>query len=66
MQYIVTVKLDRNLNHDPRNKKTSSCPVSPTCTDATGEHHSFLIDAANVEEVRERSQVYHITRIEEV
>lgn len=66
--YIVTVKLPRNPNHDPRNKQTARCKFSPICTDSTGEHHNFLVMAPSVKKVREIvKKVYgdiHITRIE--
>lgn len=62
---LVTVKLPKNPEHDPRNKKTGLCPVSPTCTDVTGEHHTVVArSAAEVEELREKFG--HITRIERV
>lgn len=52
--FIVTVKLPRNPEHNPREKKTRPCPVQlgATCTDATGEHHSYLVIAALRESVQ--------------
>lgn len=62
---LVTIKLPKNPEHDPRNKKTGLCPVSPTCTDVTGEHHTVV--ARTVDEVEElREKFGHITRIEKV
>jgi hypothetical protein len=68
--YIVTVKFTARAGHDPRNKQTAACPAIPSslCTDATGAHHSFLVDANDMDEVRvivELSGYNHITRIEE-
>jgi hypothetical protein len=68
MAYIVTVKLPKNKEHDPKNKKTDVCPVSSDyaeCTDATGEHHSFLAYGNSAEEVRDVfKSYYHVTRVE--
>lgn len=68
--FIVTVKLPKNPEHNPRDKKTGPCPVSgKPCTDVTGEHHTFLCDfmsGASVEQVREwYEETYHVTRVEE-
>lgn len=68
--YIVTVKLKRNPNHDPKNKLAAECPIAPAdqacCTDSTGEHHSFLIVATSILVARERfeDRGYHVTRVE--
>ena len=68
--WIVTVKLPRNKDHDPRNKIIGKCPLQDvTCTDTTGEHHSIIFHSDNypVEEViKYFSQQYHVTRVEEV
>lgn len=67
--FIVTVKLPRNPEHDPRNKKTGSCPASPEgepCTDVTGEHHSFLLRTTDLKAALERLGHPHITRTERV
>lgn len=53
-----------------RTKKTGPCPFSSNCTDVTGEHHSLILWAHNMEEVTRMAQGYlvpgsHITRIEE-
>ena len=70
--FIVTVRLDKNPDHDPRNKKTGTCPIGDggTCTDVTGEHHSVLVNAETIDGVRQAVinglGIHHITRIEEV
>lgn len=70
MLYLITVKLPKNPEHSPRDKKTGPCPVSGnSCTDVTGENHTFLADLADdlsAEDVREIYQgIYdHITRVE--
>lgn len=68
MIYLVTMKLTRDPDHDPRNKKTGPCPVTGgACTDVTGEHHTVAITADSVEEARQKFTAHtHITRIEEV
>lgn len=60
--YIITIKLPKNPEHDPRNKKMSVCEFSPVCTDATGEHHSFLGTDETLALLRGRDT--HITRVE--
>lgn len=67
MQCIVTVKLEKNPEHDPKNKKTGPCPVDATnaCTDITGAHHSILFDGT-IAEAQEWFSDYHITRVEYV
>lgn len=67
--WIVTVKLEKNPKHDPQNKKTGTCPFShETCTDSTGEHHSFIYNAGIRETAHEIigkfSGSYHVTRVE--
>lgn len=64
MIYIVTIKLPKNTMHDPKNKKTSHCVSNPVCTDSTGEHHSFLVNANSLKEIRDYYDGVHITRIE--
>ena len=67
-QYIVTVKLPKNPEHDPRNKKIGFCPVNPArmCTDVTGEHHSYVIECATMDEAYKDGidRFGHVTRIE--
>lgn len=72
MKFIVTVRLDRNKDHDPQNKRIGYCPISSkgeVCTDVTGEHHSMLIEdiapAHAAQKVRAMGY-HHITRIEAV
>jgi len=60
--YIITVKLSKHPQHDPRNKKTGPCPYSINCTDVTGEHHSFIGDDNVLEAVR--ASGVHVTRVE--
>lgn len=70
MRAIVTVKLPRRADHDPRNKVTGPCPVAGAnthCTDVTGEHHSVLVeDMPDVDTVRAcfAGLGQHVTRIE--
>lgn len=70
--FLVTVKLPKNPEHNPRDKKTGPCPVNgKPCTDVTGEHHTFLMDYGTedlaIEAVRESFEVlYHVTRVETV
>jgi hypothetical protein len=69
-QFLVTVKLPKNKNHDPRNKVTGPCPMDPekVCTDMTGEHHTILWSGRNLEFAMEywtKTEGYHVTRIEE-
>jgi hypothetical protein len=68
-QFIVTVKLHRLPEHDPRSKKTGPCPVSGgNCTDVTGEHHSYLQEAVTSDDAARiaREQWTHVTRVEQV
>lgn len=72
MHFIVTVKLDKNVKHDPKNKQTNICPLDifSVCTDFTGEHHSFLFNAPEswgIAQVVEHWETqYHVTRVEGV
>lgn len=66
--YIVTLKKYQK-EHDPKNKRVGECITSLTCTDNTGHHHSTLIQASDIQEVKRIvKSLYdlHITRIEEV
>ena len=71
MKAIVTVKLHRNLKHNPRNKQTGRCPLfGPPyhyplfksmeglniCTDITGSHHSYIETGENEKEIRELAE----------
>lgn len=64
--YIVTIKLARRSDHDPKHKKTDRCPFhGSVCTDSTGEHHSGLVRGRTAEEVRAQfAENYHVTRVE--
>jgi len=62
--YIVTFKYPRDANHNPADKKTASCPCSFVCTDSTGAHHSMIVQADSVEDIRSAFNEAHITRIE--
>lgn len=71
--YLVTVKLERQPGHDPRNKVTGRCRVLPntTCTDSTGEHHTVMNTVNNgvTAEMVHKSWTergLHVTRVEEV
>lgn len=67
MIFLVTVKLPKNPDHNPRDKKTGPCPVSGgVCTDVTGEHHTVISYADSVEEARAEYATCRITRIEEI
>ena len=68
MKAIVTVKLQKNLRHDPYHKVQGRCPLNPNvwCTDVTGEHHSYVESGTSLEEiaVKASTRFKHITRIE--
>lgn len=68
--FLVTIKLAKNPEHNPRDKKTGPCPVTgKPCTDVTGEHHTFLAELEDVqaEDVRSLYEgIYHVTRVEQV
>lgn len=62
--WIVTIKLPRHPNHDPRNKISGECPVhGATCTDLTGQHHSFLIRDTDLWKL-DTIENLHVTRVE--
>jgi hypothetical protein len=70
-QFLVTIKLPKNPEHNPREKKTGPCPVNgKPCTDVTGEHHTFLVETEtemSAEFVRGLYEPnYHVTRVEAV
>lgn len=70
MKYIVTVRLKLDVDHDPRRKKVGPCPVTGEfCSDVTGAHHSFLVEADGERAVTDKVEgdgFPHITRIEVV
>lgn len=68
--FIVTVKLGKNPEHNPHDKKTAACPASQgpsICTDSTGEHHSFLCIDSSASEVAQRfkERGFHVARVED-
>ena len=63
-RYLVTIKLPRNPDHNPRDKKTGPCPTSTECTDSTGEHHTFLLETDRLFMALARYE--HVTRVERV
>ena len=64
---MITVKIGKDPDHNPRNKVTGSCPVTGEhCTDVTGEHHTILVRANNLGEVFSKITNTHITRVEQV
>ena len=72
-RFIATVNLgkewERTLGHDPRNKKIGVCPVSGVlCTDITGAHHSFIVEAAYLHDAWAiaKSKAPRVTRLEEI
>lgn len=68
MNFIVTVKLPKNPEHDPKNKVTGSCEYSEYCTDVTGEHHSLITKGMTEDQIRRHfaNEGIHVTRIEQV
>lgn len=66
--YLVTVKMAKNPAHNPKDKKVGRCPAGEgTCTDYTGEHHTFIVRSVKgVEEVLAecRERYGHVTRVE--
>lgn len=66
MKYLVTIKLRRNPDHDPQDKKSGPCRVSQYCTDVTGQHHTYLTEAESESAARSRAEINfgHVTRIE--
>lgn len=66
--YLVTLKLPKNSEHNPRDKKTGRCPADQNgiCTDQTGEHHTVLIVENDIVQAKARFPGQHITRIEVV
>jgi hypothetical protein len=63
-RYAITFKLPRHNEHDPRNKQTGGCAASPECTDATGQHHTVVVETDRLQEVLGRYE--HVTRVERV
>jgi hypothetical protein len=71
--FLITVKLPKNPEHDPKNKVTGKCPLSTNseCTDVTGQHHTIMNQVNNhvtADMIKESwtNNGMHVTRIEEV
>lgn len=66
MKAIVTIKIDKRPGHDPSNKQIGMCPCSNTCTDMTGQHHSYVEEGDTLEEIEKKAKkkYSHVTRIE--
>jgi hypothetical protein len=65
--FIVTIKLAKNPEHNPKQKKSNACPLKggTICTDSTGEHHSFVTLGKSVQDVKTYwEDRYHVTRVE--
>lgn len=74
-QFLVTIKIKKHPIHDPHNKVTGQCPITPwgvddspkLCSDVTGEHHTLIREGESLEAIRETfGKHYHVTRIEEL
>lgn len=77
-RYIVTVRLPRNPEHDPQKKRRGLCPLREmgilglpkviwiTCSDVTGEHHSYIEEAESMAEAEAQAKTKfgHVTRVE--
>jgi hypothetical protein len=74
--FLVTVRLlCKDSSHDPQAKKTGQCAFSDSCTDKTGEHHTFATLGTDVVAVRgewakraleaEADRRFRVTRVEE-
>jgi len=64
---IVTVKLERNPNHNPQRKEIGLCPVTgKICTDKTGQHHSYIDEGTSLFDIETRAitRYKNVTRIE--
>jgi len=72
MKAIVTVKLPRNLEHDPHRKQFGMCPLSKFlktfifCSDINGERHSYIESGTCIGDIEKKAKAKfaHITRIE--
>lgn len=68
--YIVTIKLPNNPNHNPRQKIPGECPAfGGYCTDVTGAHHSTILrDWPGAQSARSRYEAmgFHVTRVERI
>lgn len=68
--YLVTIKVPKDVNHNPRAKVTGPCPATgAACTDTTGEHHTVAVwTNASLEYVaaESRRRYGHVTRVEAI
>jgi len=67
MMAIVTVRLQRNPNHNSAFKRTGKCPIDGRlCTDITGSHHSYIETGFSLMDIQSkaRRKGFHITRVE--
>lgn len=65
--YLVTVKLPKNPEHNPRSKMAGPCPVNgEPCSDITGEHHTIVVRSTSLTMATLESQAKygHVTRVE--
>ena len=65
--YLVTVKVPKNPEHNPRSKVIGPCPVNgEPCSDVTGEHHTILVRSASLMSatLESRAKYGHVTRVE--
>lgn len=64
MLFIVTVT-NPNGARPPHPKVRGRCFMSNDCDDTLGKHHSFLVDAEDLDRAREIVETtYHVTRVE--
>lgn len=74
MWAIVTVKIKRNIKHDPKHKHVGPCPLNGVvfkagiCSDMTGSHHSYIEKGEDILEIelKARQLFKHVTRIEPI
>ena len=68
--YLVTVKLPKSPEHNPRRKQFGACPVNgEPCSDTTGEHHTILVRSTKGGDYVTKSaqaKYGHVTRVEAV
>jgi hypothetical protein len=65
--YAVTLRFPRSPRHDQARKSTAPCPLASECSDATGEHHTFLSLGTSAAQVQAAWQAlgHHVTRVEQ-
>lgn len=64
MRAIVTIRV-KNRSYG-QEKQTGRCPVSLSCSDFLGSHHSYIEQGFNLDEIRKKAEEKHghVTRIE--